>query len=74
MTRILLAIIRGYQIFVSPIFHGLGCTCRFHPACSEYAHEAIVNYKWWKAIGLIFFRVIRCSPWHPGGYNPVPMK
>ena len=64
---ILIALIRGYQIAISPI---LGPACRFHPSCSRYMIGALQKYGLirgvWKGLG----RVVRCNPWNPGGYDP----
>ena len=62
-------LIRGYQLFISPM---LGHHCRFHPSCSQYALEAIELYGVVTGIGLALRRLSRCHPWHPGGYDPGP--
>jgi hypothetical protein len=61
--------IRVYQKTVSPV---MPRHCRFHPTCSQYAVEAIGRYGVWRGGGLAVRRVLRCHPWHPGGYDPVP--
>jgi len=65
----LIALIRGYQWFVSPL---LGNHCRFYPSCSEYAREAIERHGVLRGVWLAIRRVARCHPWHPGGVDPVP--
>ena len=69
MSRILVAFIRLYQVFISPL---LGANCRFSPTCSHYAIEAIRKYGALKGGYLSVWRILRCHPFHPGGYDPVP--
>jgi len=68
-TRVFVALIRGYQRFISPYTPP---TCRFYPTCSAYAAEAIQRHGAWRGIGLATRRLLRCHPFHPGGYDPVP--
>jgi len=69
MKRLLIGLLRAYQYAVSPL---LGRSCRFFPTCSDYAIEAIGRYGAIKGSYLAARRVLRCHPWHPGGYDPVP--
>lgn len=69
MKSILLLIVRGYQLLISPV---LPPTCRFSPSCSQYSLEAISKYGALKGFWLTIKRLIRCNPWNPGGYDPVP--
>lgn len=69
MTRLVLALIRAYQVALSPWF---GNQCRFFPTCSDYARQAIKRYGALKGLWLGFVRVAKCHPWHPGGADPVP--
>ncbi|MCU0807616.1 MAG: membrane protein insertion efficiency factor YidD [Candidatus Contendobacter sp.] len=69
MRAVLIALIRGYQWFVSPL---LGNHCRFYPSCSEYAREAIERHGVLRGVWLAIRRVARCHPWQPGGVDPVP--
>lgn len=69
MTKIVIALVRFYQFFVSPLF---GPSCRFYPSCSHYAVEAIQEYGVTKGSFFAFRRVLRCHPGNPGGYDPVP--
>jgi len=69
MKRVLTTIIRGYQLFVSPV---LGSSCRFYPSCSCYAHEAIEKHGAAKGSWLALRRISRCHPWHAGGIDLVP--
>ncbi|MEB4590815.1 membrane protein insertion efficiency factor YidD [Candidatus Thiothrix sp. Deng01] len=69
MKHLLLLIIRGYQLFLSPL---LGSNCRFYPTCSHYAREAIETHSALKGSWLALRRIGRCNPWHEGGFDPVP--
>jgi uncharacterized protein len=63
-----LASIRGYQLLISPL---LQPSCRFTPTCSEYMFGAIERYGLLRGIYLGIRRLLRCHPFHPGGYDPV---
>jgi putative membrane protein insertion efficiency factor len=69
MRRVLMGIIRIYQLAVSPM---LGPRCRFHPSCSCYAHTAIERYGALRGSWLGARRLLRCHPFSEGGYDPVP--
>lgn len=69
MKRLLIGLIKGYRNFLSPLFPP---SCRFQPTCSQYAIEAIDRFGIWKGSGLAIWRILRCHPFHPGGYDPVP--
>ena len=69
MGRIMVALIRGYQLLLSPWW---GRQCRFTPSCSNYALEAIERHGAARGTWLAVRRVLRCHPWHPGGFDPVP--
>lgn len=69
LSAIAVGAIRLYQQTLSRITPG---HCRFHPTCSQYAVEAITRYGVWQGGGLAARRVLRCHPWNPGGYDPVP--
>ena len=69
MKRVLLAALAGYRYLFRPL---LGANCRFYPSCSDYASEAIAQHGAAKGAWLAVRRVLRCHPWHPGGYDPVP--
>jgi putative membrane protein insertion efficiency factor len=60
---------RTYQLTLRPI---IGCNCRFYPHCSEYGMEAVATHGALKGAWLTGRRILRCNPWHPGGYDPVP--
>ena len=67
--RIMLGMIRFYRHFISPMFPPC---CRFVPTCSAYALEAVQKYGALKGGYLAVRRILRCNPFHPGGYDPVP--
>ncbi len=69
MKAILLAAVSVYRYLLRPL---LGSNCRFAPSCSEYASEAIAKHGALKGTWLALRRVLRCHPYHPGGYDPVP--
>ncbi|MBR4692622.1 MAG: membrane protein insertion efficiency factor YidD [Oscillospiraceae bacterium] len=69
MSRFLLALIRFYRRYLSP---ARPPCCRYIPTCSEYALEAIGKYGAWKGSWLALRRILRCHPFHKGGYDPVP--
>lgn len=67
--HILLTLIRIYQLALSPL---IGRFCRFQPTCSNYGMEAIRLHGCMKGLYLTTRRLLRCHPFHPGGYDPVP--
>lgn len=69
MRRLLLGLIRLYQLLLSPL---LGTNCRFQPTCSNYASQAIKRFGALKGGYLSFRRLIKCHPFHEGGFDPVP--
>jgi putative membrane protein insertion efficiency factor len=69
MTRVLVALIRAYKRVLSPI---LPPACRFVPTCSEYAAAAVEKHGPLRGVFLAVRRIVRCAPWHPGGFDPVP--
>ena len=69
MKRLLLRCIRFYRRAISPLFPP---RCRYIPTCSEYALEAVEKYGAVKGTFLATKRILRCNPFHKGGYDPVP--
>ncbi len=60
-----------YQRFISP---ALPSACRFQPSCSVYAVEAIERFGLFRGGGMALARILRCQPFHPGGFDPVPYR
>jgi len=71
MRKIIIGLIRIYQLFISPI---LGPSCRYYPSCSQYAIEAVKIHGIFKGSFLAVRRVLRCHPGCEGGLDPVPEK
>ena len=71
MKKACLLLIRLYQKTLSPL---LGNQCRFWPTCSEYAYGAIERHGAFRGICLGVKRILKCHPFHEGGYDPVPKK
>lgn len=71
MRALLIALVRLYQIVLSPL---LGPRCRFHPTCSSYAIEALRRHGAWRGSVLTARRIVRCHPLNEGGVDPVPEK
>lgn len=67
---LLLLVIRFYQRFISPALPAN--TCRFYPTCSQYGFAAIYKYGVIKGTWIAVRRIVRCNPFNPGGYDPVP--
>ncbi|MFZ0211352.1 MAG: membrane protein insertion efficiency factor YidD [Candidatus Acidiferrales bacterium] len=67
--RLALFFVRAYQIFLGPFFGG---GCKFEPSCSHYTHEAIERFGARRGTLLGIKRLLRCRPFSPGGYDPVP--
>lgn len=66
----LIGLIRVYQWFSR-----LGPRrCRYHPTCSQYAVDALGEHGFVRGLGLAGWRILRCHPWSPGGYDPVPPR
>ncbi len=72
LKKLILFLIRTYQVTLSPRFSG--GACRFTPTCSQYAVEAIETHGLIKGSALAFWRILRCNPFCKGGYDPVPPK
>ena len=68
MRTVVIAILRCYKRLVSPL---LPSSCRFYPTCSEYMMEAVSKYGAWRGVWLGMRRLLRCHPFHQGGFDPV---
>ncbi len=69
MTKAALLLIRAYQLLVSPL---IPSCCRFAPSCSHYATQALRRYGFRRGVIMGLKRLLRCHPFHPGGWDPVP--
>jgi len=69
MKNITLAFIKFYQYALSPHFPP---SCRYYPTCSSYAYDAVMKYGALRGGFMAVRRIIRCHPFHSGGYDPVP--
>ena len=68
IKKFMILLIRGYQNFISPLFPA---TCRFRPTCSTYFIQALEKYGVIKGSYLGIKRILKCHPWHEGGYDPL---
>jgi putative membrane protein insertion efficiency factor len=68
VRKVLISLLKLYKIAISPM---LPPSCRFVPTCSEYAREAIERYGALRGTWMGLRRLLRCHPFHPGGYDPV---
>ncbi|MEN2985765.1 MAG: membrane protein insertion efficiency factor YidD [Thermodesulfovibrionaceae bacterium] len=67
VSKPIIQIIKFYRKYISPFMPPV---CRFTPTCSEYAEEAVKKYKI-KGLYLTVKRILKCHPFHPGGYDPL---
>ena len=72
ISRIMIAMIRGYQKYISP--YKLYSHCKYRPTCSEYAVQALRRFGCIKGTLLAVWRILRCNPFSRGGYDPVPSE
>jgi len=68
LKKIMILMIRFYQICISPLFPR---TCRFYPTCSAYFIQALEKYGVFKGSYLGIKRILKCHPWNKGGYDPL---
>ena len=76
-AALLLILIRIYQRTLSPVLpvvFGSACGCRFSPTCSHYAADAIRTHGALFGLTLAAIRLLKCTPLHPGGFDPVPAR
>ena len=69
MKHLLILGVRGYQVAIGPL---LPPSCRYYPSCSVYAIEALERHGAMKGSWLAIRRILRCHPFHSGGFDPVP--
>lgn len=69
MKRLLILGVRAYQVGIGPL---LPASCRYYPSCSAYAIEALERHGALRGTWLSVRRILRCHPFRPGGYDPVP--
>lgn len=68
IKKILIILIKGYQKAISPL---IGKNCRFYPTCSQYAILALEKYGILEGGIMVTKRILKCNPFHPGGYDPI---
>ena len=68
-ARVAVGALRAYQWLLSPLLPG---ACRFAPTCSEYAKLALEGHGLLRGLGLAAWRLLRCHPFHAGGFDPPP--
>ena len=71
MKFLLIGLIRVYRLVISPLFPP---SCRFQPTCSQYALDAVERFGSIRGSWMAIKRILRCHPFHPGGYDPVPHR
>ena len=69
MKKMLIAVIKGYQRYLSPLKH---TKCPYYPSCSNYGLEAVEKYGAVKGSIMALWRILRCNPFSKGGVDPVP--
>jgi len=71
LALMLIAAVRAYQVGISPLLVG---SCKFVPSCSQYLIIAVAQHGPWRGLWLASRRILRCHPFTPGGYDPVPLR
>jgi hypothetical protein len=69
MKRVIIFLIRVYKLALSPL---MPPACGYYPSCSQYAKEALERYGIFRGGIMALRRLLRCTPFHKGGYDPVP--
>ncbi|GAA1710258.1 membrane protein insertion efficiency factor YidD [Propioniferax innocua] len=69
MKYLLIGFIKLWRLLISPLY---GRVCRYYPSCSQYGLDSVRVHGTIKGSWLIIKRLARCTPWHAGGYDPVP--
>jgi putative membrane protein insertion efficiency factor len=68
-ARVAVGLVWTYQVMVRPL---IGANCRFWPSCSDYAIDALRGHGAVRGSVMAVRRILRCNPWHAGGFDPVP--
>jgi len=71
LARLTSDVIVAYQRMISPL---LPAACRFAPTCSEYARQVVAEHGVIRGLALAAWRLARCHPFHPGGWDPPPTR
>lgn len=71
MARAVIALVEWYRHMVSPL---RPASCRFIPTCSRYAVDALTEYGLVRGGWLSVVRLVKCGPWHRGGWDPIPER
>ncbi|MBL6988981.1 MAG: membrane protein insertion efficiency factor YidD [Bacteriovoracaceae bacterium] len=71
MNKAIVFLIRVYQWLISPL---LGDRCRFYPSCSQYTIECFDKFNFFQALWYSSIRILKCHPFHEGGYDPIPSE
>ena len=74
LARLFIALVRAYQRLLSPVVNAFGPLCRFEPSCSHYAVACIEEHGALRGSLLSLVRLCKCHPFHPGGYDPPPVR
>ena len=70
-ARAVIVLIEAYRHMISPLRLP---SCRFMPTCSQYAVDALAEYGLFRGGWLALCRLVRCGPWHGGGWDPIPQR
>lgn len=71
---VMVALLRGYQLVLSPVFYTFGMRCRHGPSCSNYAMDAVRAQGAWRGFWLTLGRLSRCRPGGTHGFDPAPLE
>jgi len=74
LARLFIVLVRLYQRLLSPLLNAFGPLCRFEPSCSRYALACLEEHGAARGSLLSIVRLCKCHPFHPGGYDPPPMR
>jgi putative membrane protein insertion efficiency factor len=71
LSKSLVYVIQLYRTMISPLRPP---SCRFMPTCSQYAVDALGEFGVWRGSWLALVRLVKCGPWHRGGWDPIPER